>query len=188
MAVDRILPYLDIPLQHASPRILEAMRQPAAGERRLARIADWRKRCPELVIRSTFIVGFPGETESDFESLLEFLEAARLDRVGELAGRGCHGQCPSQSATAGASGKTLGALDGRSGRDQPREAASARRPTANGAGGRGGCGLGHRPQLCGCPRDRRYRHHTWALQPGDFIEVEVTTAGEHDLWARPIED
>jgi len=85
MATDRILPYPDIPLQHASPRILEAMRRPAAGEWMLARIAGWRKRCPELVIRSTFIVGFPGETESNFESLLEFLEVTRLDRVGGFA-------------------------------------------------------------------------------------------------------
>ncbi len=82
MAEGRILPYLDIPFQHASPRILRAMRRPAAPERVLDRIAQWRRICPELAIRSTFIVGFPGESEADFAELLAFLEAARLDRVG----------------------------------------------------------------------------------------------------------
>lgn len=82
MAEGKILPYLDIPFQHASPRILKAMRRPAATERTLERIRTWREICPELAIRSTFIVGFPGETEADFEELLAFLEEARLDRVG----------------------------------------------------------------------------------------------------------
>ncbi len=82
MAEGKILPYLDIPFQHASPRILEAMRRPAAAERTLERIRTWREICPELAIRSTFIVGFPGETEADFEELLAFLGEARLDRVG----------------------------------------------------------------------------------------------------------
>src|SRR5258707_721597 len=77
-----ILPYLDVPFQHASPRILKAMKRPASSENNLARIKSWRKVCPELTIRSTFIVGFPGETEHDFEQLLEFLEDAQLDRVG----------------------------------------------------------------------------------------------------------
>ena len=77
-----ILPYLDIPFQHGSPRILKLMRRPAAAENTLARIAKWRRECPELTLRSTFIVGFPGETEADFQELLDFLEAAELDRVG----------------------------------------------------------------------------------------------------------
>ncbi|OGI44139.1 MAG: ribosomal protein S12 methylthiotransferase [Candidatus Muproteobacteria bacterium RBG_16_65_31] len=82
MAQGKILPYLDVPLQHASPRILKLMKRPAAAEDNLARINTWRSICPDITIRSTFIVGFPGETEGDFETLLEFLEAARLDRVG----------------------------------------------------------------------------------------------------------
>ncbi|GGD55104.1 30S ribosomal protein S12 methylthiotransferase RimO [Lacimicrobium alkaliphilum] len=82
MAAGKILPYLDIPLQHASPRILKLMKRPAAAERTLDRILKWREICPELVIRSTFIVGFPGETEEDFQMLLDFLDAAQLDRVG----------------------------------------------------------------------------------------------------------
>jgi ribosomal protein S12 methylthiotransferase len=80
-----ILPYLDVPLQHASPRILKAMRRPANSENALDRIKRWRDQCPELVLRSTFIVGFPGETEAEFEELLSFIERAELDRVGCFA-------------------------------------------------------------------------------------------------------
>ncbi|WP_317930042.1 30S ribosomal protein S12 methylthiotransferase RimO [Halioxenophilus sp. WMMB6] len=82
MAEGKILPYLDIPFQHASPRILKLMERPAHAEKVLARIKSWREICPELTIRSTFIVGFPGETEEDFQMLLNFLEEAQLDRVG----------------------------------------------------------------------------------------------------------
>jgi ribosomal protein S12 methylthiotransferase len=85
MAEGKILPYLDIPFQHASPRILKAMKRPASSENVLKRIKAWREICPELVIRSTFITGFPGETEDDFQELLGFLEAAQLDRVGAFA-------------------------------------------------------------------------------------------------------
>ena len=82
MAEGLILPYLDIPFQHASPRILKLMKRPGNRERVLERIQSWREICPELVIRSTFIVGFPGETDDDFQQLLDFLDAAQLDRVG----------------------------------------------------------------------------------------------------------
>ena len=82
MAQGKILPYLDMPLQHASPQILKSMRRPAAAEKTLDRIKRWRDICPELAIRSTFVVGFPGETEADVGMLLDFLEAAELDRVG----------------------------------------------------------------------------------------------------------
>ncbi len=82
MADGKILPYLDVPLQHASPRVLKAMRRPASAQSNLQRIKAWREICPEIAIRSTFIVGFPGETEVEFEELLGFLEEARLDRVG----------------------------------------------------------------------------------------------------------
>ena len=82
MTDGRILPYLDIPFQHASPRVLKQMKRPAAAENTLQRIHRWRAICPELTIRSTFIVGFPGETDEDFEVLLQFLREARLDRVG----------------------------------------------------------------------------------------------------------
>jgi ribosomal protein S12 methylthiotransferase len=94
MAQGALLPYLDIPLQHASRRILKAMKRPGNRERVLERIAEWRETCPELVIRSTFIVGFPGETKADFEELLEFLEIAQLDRVG------CFAYSPVEGAAA----------------------------------------------------------------------------------------
>ena len=82
LAEGRILPYLDIPFQHASPAVLKAMKRPAHQEKTLDRIHDWRRQCPDLVLRSTFIVGFPGETEADFQLLLDWLGAAQLDRVG----------------------------------------------------------------------------------------------------------
>ena len=96
MAEGRILPYLDIPLQHGSPRILKLMRRPAAAENALARIRTWREICPEITLRSTFIVGFPGETEDDFAELLAFIEEAQLDRVG------CFEYSPVEGAAANA--------------------------------------------------------------------------------------
>ena len=94
MAGGGILPYLDIPLQHASPRILKAMRRPGNRERTLERIRRWRERCPDLAIRSTFIVGFPGETEADFEELLAFIEEADINRAG------CFAYSPVEGAAA----------------------------------------------------------------------------------------
>ena len=82
MADGKILPYLDIPFQHASPKVLKAMRRPAASEKVIDRIQNWRKACPDMTVRSTFIVGFPGETEEDFQYLLDWMEEAQLDRVG----------------------------------------------------------------------------------------------------------
>jgi ribosomal protein S12 methylthiotransferase len=96
MAEGKLLPYLDIPLQHANARILKAMRRPAASEKALRRIREWRRICPDLTIRSTFIVGFPGETEADFQELLAFIKEARLDRVG------CFAYSPVESADANA--------------------------------------------------------------------------------------
>lgn len=96
MADGRVLPYLDIPFQHANARILKLMRRPAAAENTLERIAAWRKTVPDITLRSTFIVGFPGETERDFEDLLQWLRAARLDRVG------CFEYSPVEGAAANA--------------------------------------------------------------------------------------
>ena len=94
MAQGKILPYLDIPFQHASPSVLKAMKRPAHSENTLERIKAWREKCPELVIRSTFVVGFPGETEEDFQYLLDWLKEAQLDRVG------CFKYSPVEGATA----------------------------------------------------------------------------------------
>jgi ribosomal protein S12 methylthiotransferase len=96
MAERRVLPYLDIPFQHGSPSVLKRMRRPAHAENTLARIQAWRRDCPDLVIRSTFIVGFPGETEAEFEELLSWLEDAQLDRVG------CFKYSPVEGATSNA--------------------------------------------------------------------------------------
>ncbi|MGH8313291.1 MAG: radical SAM protein, partial [Gammaproteobacteria bacterium] len=96
MAAGKLLPYLDIPLQHANARILKAMRRPAASEKALQRIREWREICPDLTVRSTFIVGFPGETERDFEELLTFIRQAELDRVG------CFSYSPVDGAEANA--------------------------------------------------------------------------------------
>jgi ribosomal protein S12 methylthiotransferase len=85
MAAGKILPYLDIPFQHASPRILKLMKRPASAEKVLERIKAWREVVPDLTIRSTFITGFPGETEAEFNALLDFLDEAQLDRVGAFA-------------------------------------------------------------------------------------------------------
>jgi ribosomal protein S12 methylthiotransferase len=94
MAEGKVLPYLDIPFQHASTRVLKLMKRPAAAEKVLARIAEWRKACPDITIRSTFIAGFPGETEAEFQELLDFLEEAQLDRVG------CFAYSPVEGAVA----------------------------------------------------------------------------------------
>jgi ribosomal protein S12 methylthiotransferase len=98
MREGKVLPYLDIPFQHASAEILKAMKRPAAQEKTLARISKWREECPELTLRSTFIVGFPGEKDSDFASLLDWLEEAEIDRVG----------CFKYEPVAGAASNALG--------------------------------------------------------------------------------
>src|SRR5260370_19687958 len=84
MTEGKVLPYLDIPFQHASPEILKAMKRPAAQDKTLARIKRWREQCPELTLRSNFIVGFPGVTDCDFAYLLDWLQEARIDTVGSL--------------------------------------------------------------------------------------------------------
>ena len=97
----KVLPYLDIPFQHANPRILKAMKRPASSEKVLSRIKKWREQCPELTLRSTFIVGFPGETEEEFQELLDFLDEAQLDRVG------CFTYSPVEGAVANELGEAI---------------------------------------------------------------------------------
>ncbi|MGL6112051.1 MAG: 30S ribosomal protein S12 methylthiotransferase RimO [Rubrivivax sp.] len=94
MASGRVLPYLDVPFQHAHPEVLRRMKRPASGERNLERLARWREICPQIVVRSTFIAGFPGETENEFETLLDFVREARIDRAG------CFAYSPVQGAAA----------------------------------------------------------------------------------------
>ena len=192
MAEGLILPYLDMPLQHGSERILRAMKRPAATEKVLSRIARWRETCPDLVLRSTFIVGFPGETEEDFDQLLEFIQEAQLDRVG----------CFTYSAVEGAAANTLPhpvpeeVKQDRLQRFMEIQADISRDKLAMQVGremvvlidevqdGRIiARGPGDAPEVDG----QVIIDGDWeAVGPGDFIEVQVTGYDQHDLFAEPL--
>jgi ribosomal protein S12 methylthiotransferase len=192
MAEGHILPYLDMPLQHASPAILKAMRRPAAGERMLERLAGWRQTCPELAVRSTFIVGFPGETEADFETLLEFLRQAQLDRVGAFA------YSPVEGAAANALPNPVpeALREERLACFMAVQAEISRAKLAERIGQRlivlvdevhEGRVLARTyadaPEIDG----KVIIPGEWELEPGDFIEVEITRSGPHDLLGIPVE-
>lgn len=193
MAEEAILPYLDMPLQHASPSVLRAMRRPAASERVLERLARWRAQCPSLILRSSFIVGFPGETDADFAALLDFLRAARLDRVG----------CFAYSPVAGAAANALPdpvaepLKQERLAEVMALQAAISREKLAERIGSRLTVlvdAVEDQQVLARGPADAPEVDGAvivpgaWELEPGDFIEVQVTAAGEHDLWAEPVEE
>jgi ribosomal protein S12 methylthiotransferase len=188
MAQGKILPYLDVPLQHGSPEILKRMKRPAAAEKSLERIVRWRQICPDITLRSTFIVGFPGETEGDFEQLLDFLREAQLDRVG------CFQYSPVKGAAANAlpdpvpeevkqerwdrfmalqqqiSADRLQAKIGRTIEiliDSVDEQGAIGRSSADA------------PEIDG----KVYLDGITDLNPGDFVEAEVTGADDYDLWA-----
>jgi len=190
MVEGHILPYLDMPLQHASPRVLRAMRRPAATERVLERLAGWRRACPELVLRSTFIVGFPGETEAEFAELLAFLGAARLDRVG------CFPYSPVQGAAAHALADPVPEelKQERYGRFMEVQAQISRAKLAERVGRRMivlvdqvedarviARSAADAPEIDGTV----IIDGPWELDPGDFVEVTITAAGDHDLWGQP---
>ena len=192
MAEGKILPYLDIPLQHGSPRILKAMRRPAAAEKVLDRVHNWRRQCPELTLRSTFIVGFPGETEDDFEILLDFIGEAGLDRVGAFAYSPVEGAAA--NALPGAVPEEL--KQERLERFMERQAEiSAARLQAKvgrhlqvlvdevGEDGAVARSAADAPEIDGLV----FVADAPAAQPGEFIQVEVTEADEHDLWARMVD-
>ncbi|WJW75697.1 30S ribosomal protein S12 methylthiotransferase RimO [Thiohalobacter sp. IOR34] len=187
MAEGRILPYLDIPLQHASPEVLRAMKRPASSEDALRRIEQWRGICPELTLRSTFIVGFPGETEAQFEELLAFLEAARLDRVG------CFAYSPVEGAAANALPdpvpeavkqerlERLMALQARVSAARLAEKVGRRMQVLVDAVDEQGAiarSAADAPEI-----DGLVFVDDAGLKVGEFVEVEITEAGEHDLWA-----
>jgi ribosomal protein S12 methylthiotransferase len=189
-----LLPYLDVPFQHASPRILKLMKRPAAPERVLERVSAWRKAKPHLTLRSTFIVGFPGETEAEFEELLEFLDDAQLDRVG------CFAYSPVEGAVANALPDPV-ANDVQEARRERFMAKQARISSGRLAAkvgstltvlvdgheevGRGrarhaiavGRSAGDAPEIDGVVRISASEK----LAPGSFVQVAVTGAGEHDL-------
>ena len=198
MADGLILPYLDVPFQHASPRILKAMKRPASSENNLARIKAWRDICPEITVRSTFIAGFPGETEDDFQMLLDFLEEAQLDRVG----------CFTYSAVDGASAN---ALPGQVPEEIKQERlarfmevqeriSAAKLQSKIGtmqtvlvdeivedeAGNIEAIGRtkADAPEIDGVV----YLADAEGLTPGDFVEVQIYDADGHDLWGGPPQD
>jgi len=188
MAAGKILPYLDVPLQHGSPRILKAMRRPAAAEKTLDRILGWRQAVPDLTIRSTFIVGFPGETDADFAELLDFLRAAELDRVG----------CFAYSAVEGAPANAIAGAVPESVKEERRAAFMAvqevisrqrlqhrvgqRQRMLVDAVGRGGKitarSASDAPEIDGVVHLGKVA----GLQVGDWVEVEINRADAHDLY------
>ncbi len=193
MADGLILPYLDVPFQHAHPRILKLMKRPASTERNLERIAAWRAACPDITIRSTFIVGFPGETEAEFEYLLDFLREAELDRVGcfayspvdGAAANDLPGQLPDEvreerrrrfmEVQAEISKKKLRRKIG-----QTLDVLIDEAPDEDGvAVGRTKADAPNIDGVCYVTTDR-------SLEPGDFVKVRITDNEEHDLIGREV--
>jgi ribosomal protein S12 methylthiotransferase len=189
MAEGRILPYIDVPFQHASPRILKLMKRPASGEDNLERIRAWRGVCPDLTIRSTFIAGFPGETEDEFQQLLDFLDEAELDRVG------CFAYSPVEGARAN---ELPGAVDAEMREErrarlmQLQEKISARRLKRKvgkvldvlvdevAPGGTVARSAGDAPEIDGVV----HVEGAGDVAPGDRLRVKVHKSDAHDLWAR----
>ncbi|WP_425055502.1 30S ribosomal protein S12 methylthiotransferase RimO [Pseudomonas abyssi] len=190
MAEGKILPYLDIPFQHASPKVLKAMKRPAFEDKTLARIKKWREICPELTIRSTFIVGFPGETEEDFQYLLDWLTEAQLDRVG------CFKYSPVEGAPANDLGLEAIPEDVQQDRWERFMAHQQAISTARlqqkigktiqviidevDEEGPIGRSMADAPEIDG----NVYLDTDEDLKPGDMVTVVVTDADEYDLWAQ----
>lgn len=187
MAEGKILPYLDVPFQHGSPAVLKRMQRPAAAEKSLERIIKWREICPEITLRSTFIVGFPGETEDDFDVLLDFIREAQLDRVG----------CFQYSPVKGAKANDLpNPVTDELKQERwerfmalQQEISAAKLQTKIGktieilidevdAGGAIGRSSADAPEIDG----RVFLEGAIELSPGDFVEAEVTAADDYDLW------
>ena len=198
MATGRVLPYLDVPFQHSHPAVLKRMQRPASGEKNLERLAAWRKVCPQLVIRSTFIAGFPGESDEEFDHLLEFVKEAQLDHAG----------CFAYSPVEGAAANLLPGMLSESLREERKvrfmevaEAVSAAKnqnligstmqvlvDKASALGRSGGVGRTYRdaPEVDGVvrliPPDRLGKSY----RAGDFIKVKVLGAEGHDLVGMPV--
>jgi ribosomal protein S12 methylthiotransferase len=192
MAEGKILPYLDIPFQHASQKILKLMKRPANSENVLGRIKKWREICPDLVIRSTFIVGFPGETEEDFEELLAFIQEAQLDRVG------CFTYSPVEGAAANELADPV-PEDVKEARKERFMAVQADISAARLAArvGRTLTVLVDEIDEEGTAICRSYAdapeidglvfiEDADDLNVGDFVQVEIVDASEHDLWGERV--
>jgi len=198
MATGMVLPYLDIPLQHSHPEVLKRMKRPASGEKNLERILQWRAQCPEIVVRSTFIAGFPGETEAEFEHLLAFMQEAQIDRAG------CFAYSPVQGAAAnGIPGMLSAEL-----REERRarfmavaERVSAQRlqrrvgatmqvlvDAAPAQGRRGGVGRSYAdaPEIDGTVQLLAPQKISKTLKVGEFTRARIVSTQGHDLVALPI--
>ena len=191
MAEGKILPYLDIPFQHASPKVLKAMRRPANQEKTLERLSAWRQVAPELTLRSTFVVGFPGETEADFEFLLDWLKEAQLDRVGAFtyenvtgaAARDLPDHVPEELKRerrarfmAAAQAISRDKLRGKVGRKIQVLVDEVRADGVAVARSKGDA-----PEIDG----NVFVRPGAALEPGDLVEVKVRRTQAYDLWAEP---
>jgi ribosomal protein S12 methylthiotransferase len=192
MAEGLVLPYLDIPFQHASPKVLKAMRRPANEAKVLERIAAWRRECPDIAIRSSFVVGFPGETEEDFDYLLQWLEEARLDRVGAFRFEPVEGAAANDlpdpvpeglkaeryarvmELTARISAEKLAAKVGNT-IDVLIDSVD---PESGGATGRSKADA---PEIDG----EVHLRDAGGLKPGDIVQVLVEESDEHDLFGVP---
>ena len=191
MADGKVLPYIDVPFQHANYEVLKRMKRPANAENNLERILGWRKICPEITIRSTFIVGFPGETESQFMDLLQFIEAAQLDRVG----------CFKYSNVDGATANSLSGnihediKQERYNRLMELQAKISFKKLKNKIGSIQTVlvdevnsshaiarSYSNAPDIDGCV----YLENSEGLQPGDMLDVEINRAEDYDLFAGPI--
>ena len=198
MATGRVLPYLDVPLQHSHPDVLKRMKRPASGEKNLERIQRWRELCPELVIRSTFIAGFPGETEEEFEHLLGFLREAQIDRAG----------CFAYSPVKGAAANELPGMLPEALREERRarfmavaeEVSIARLhqrvgsnmqvlvDSAPAMGRRGGIGrsFGDAPEIDGVVRLLPPEKLSKVLKVGEFTRARIVSVEGHDLVGIPV--
>jgi ribosomal protein S12 methylthiotransferase len=198
MAQGLILPYLDVPFQHAHPDVLKRMRRPASAERNLERLQTWRSICPELVVRSTFIAGFPGESDAEFEALLAFMREAQIDRAG----------CFAYSPVQGAAANSLPGAVPDSVREERRArfmavaeevsvAQLARRvgaqmqvlvDSAPGLGRKGAVGRSYAdaPEIDGQVRLLPPQKISRTLRAGDFVQARVVQVDGHDLIAQPI--
>ena len=198
MAEGKVLPYLDVPLQHSHPDVLRRMKRPASGERNLERIARWREMCPDLVIRSTFIAGFPGETEEEFEHLLDFMREARIDRAG----------CFAYSPVEGAAANDLPGMLPAEVREERRarfmavaeEVSTAKLrerigttmrvlvDAAPAMGRRGGVGRSYAdaPEIDGVVQLLPPEKISKQLKVGEFTRARIVGAQGHDLVALPI--
>jgi ribosomal protein S12 methylthiotransferase len=191
MAESKLLPYLDVPFQHASPRILKLMKRPASGEMNLERIRAWRDICPDITLRSTFIAGFPGETEAEFRQLLDFLDQAELDRVG------CFAYSPVDGAKANElpdavptdlreerRARFMAAQESISRRRLKRKIGRTVKVLIDAVGKKGAVArsAADAPEIDGVVHISG--HH--ALKPGDWARVKIERADAHDLWGKLI--